>query len=466
MGLPRHTSDITGHNQAVNVMADNDKPETVRRLESWKEIAAFFGRDERTVHRWEKDLGLPVHRLPGTKGRVYAFSQELASWSTKPKHAVVEDVPEVVAVLDVPAARPSHPRLIFVVATGVVLAVLAFAVPLIKSRWHGADRNREAEDLYLKGRYNWSKRTPENLNLAVDFFTQAIVRQPNYALAYVGLADSYNLLREYSAMPDSEAYPRAFAAAQRAVQLDDSLAEAHNSLAFILFWWKWDARRADQEYRRAIDLNPDYAVAHHWHATFLYEVNRLPEALAEIERAQKLDSASTSILADKALILFDSGRTGEGLSLLKQVKGSDPTFLSSDRYLAYMYLAQSDYPNYIRELEETAARSKTSQDKALAVAARKGWNARGAPGMFEEIHTVQKELHDQGINNAYWLACTAARLGNKKEAVQYLEAAFEKREGEFVALLLQSDFRSLYGEPGFENLKARYEKVLWGSAVH
>ena len=153
MGLPRHTSDITGHNQAVNVMADNDKPETGRRLESWKEIAAFFGRDERTVHRWEKDLGLPVHRLPGTKGRVYAFSQELASWSTKPKDAVVEDVPEVVAVLDVPAARPSHPRLIFVVATGVVLAVLAFAVPLIKSRWHGVDRNREAEDLYLKGRY-------------------------------------------------------------------------------------------------------------------------------------------------------------------------------------------------------------------------------------------------------------------------------------------------------------------------
>ena len=114
------------------------------------------------------------------------------------------------------------------------------------------NQSPEAEELYLKGRYFWNKRTPEDLNKALDLFTQAIVRDPGYAQAYVGLADCYNLLREYSVMPPNEAYPRALAAAKKAVELDDNSAEAHNSLAFATFYWTWDAATAEREFKRAI----------------------------------------------------------------------------------------------------------------------------------------------------------------------------------------------------------------------
>src|ERR1700690_4450127 len=136
--------------------------------------------------------------------------------------------------------------------------------------------NREAEEFYLKGRFYWSKRTPDSLNKAVDSFTQAIVHDPNYAQAYVGLADSYNLLREYTLMPPSEAFPRALAAAKKAVELDPLSSEAHASVAFVSFYGMWDARTAEVEFQRAIELNPNNAVAHHWYATYLVSIHRVP----------------------------------------------------------------------------------------------------------------------------------------------------------------------------------------------
>src|ERR1019366_4026317 len=157
------------------------------------------------------------------------------------------------------------------------------ATPQASEAADGANVDPEAQDLYLKGRYYWDKRTPDDLNKAVDFFTQASIRDPNYAQAYVGLADCYNLLREYAAMTPEEAYPRALAAAKTAVELDDSSAEAHNSLAFVTFYWNWDVAGAEREFRRALELNPTYVVAHHWYATFLMTIGRLPEALEQID---------------------------------------------------------------------------------------------------------------------------------------------------------------------------------------
>jgi tetratricopeptide (TPR) repeat protein len=175
--------------------------------------------------------------------------------------------------------------------------------------------NLEAEDLYLKGRYFWNKRTPEDLNKALDLFTQAIVRDPGYAQAYVGLADCYNLMREYSVMPPNEAYPRALAAAKKAVELDDNSAEAHNSLAFATFYWTWDAPTAEREFKRAIELNADYVAARHWYATFLMVTRRYPEAIREIEIARKLDPSSTPIVADKGFILYLAGQPAQGMTI-------------------------------------------------------------------------------------------------------------------------------------------------------
>jgi DNA-binding winged helix-turn-helix (wHTH) protein/Tfp pilus assembly protein PilF len=173
--------------------------------------------------------------------------------------------------------------------------------------------NQEAKDLYLQGRYYWNKRTPDDLQKAVDYFTQAIVHDPGYSDAYVGLADCYNLLREYSAMKSSEAYPRALAAARKAVELDDKSSQAHASLAFVSFWGMWDAATADREFRRAIELDPNNANAHHWYAPVLGTMGRHSEALTEIERAQALDPTSKSVLADKGIILYGIGRQQEAI---------------------------------------------------------------------------------------------------------------------------------------------------------
>src|SRR5262249_47635939 len=207
--------------------------------------------------------------------------------------------------------------------------------------------NREAEDLYLQGRFYWNKRTPDGLSKALDYFTQAIVHDPGYAQAYVGLADCYNLMREYTLMPSTEAYPRALAAAKKAVELDDQSSEAHASLGFVSFFGMWDAAAGEREFRRAIELNPHNSIAHHWYATYLMTLGRYRESLAEIEQAQALDPNSPSILADKGPILWLAGHREEAIARLKQLEAAEPSFISPHRYLRQIYFASGDYANYL-----------------------------------------------------------------------------------------------------------------------
>jgi tetratricopeptide (TPR) repeat protein len=472
-----------------------------QRLDSWKEIAVFFGRDERTVNRWEKELGLPVHRLPGAKGRVYAYADELSAWRAAPRNAgaalpgsaspsltvvtgqtspAVPISPRGARSEPVPAPSVTR-RSGWLVAAGLV-GITALALTLSRhpnvrlesatdsqgrdaSIAQGSSRgvvhassqahNPEAEQLYLKGRYYWNKRTPDDLNKAVDYFVQAIVHDPNYASAYVGLADCYNLLREYTVMPASEAYPRAFAAAKKAVELDDQSSAAHASLAFVLFYGKWDVANAELEFRRAIDLDPNNAVAHHWYANYLMTVRRLPEALAEIERAQTLDPASTSILADKGNILFQSGRREEALALLKQMEVTEPSFRSPHLYLKVLYMAEGDYPNFLIESRKDALLLRDSAGLAITTAAEKGFAAGGAKAMFENMLQVQKKYYAQGMVSPVMVAQTCAFLGNKDEALQYLKAAYDQHDELLPSVGLYPAFNSLYEEPAYRDLLAR-----------
>ena len=236
-------------------------------------------------------------------------------------------------------ARPAqHPNrkarslwtiLAFLSAAIVVLAFAYISLNRAKQRAvpHLQTTDPQARDLYLKGSYYWDKRTPESLTQAVHYFTQATLRDPTYAQAYVGLADCYNLLSEFTAMPSREAFARASTAANKAVELDGSSPEAHNALAFASFWGAWDIAAADREFRRALVLNPKYVQAHHWYATYLLALGRISESLDEIQRAQELDPSSTPILADKGLILFYAHREPEALALLKQLELTEPAFL-------------------------------------------------------------------------------------------------------------------------------------------
>jgi DNA-binding winged helix-turn-helix (wHTH) protein/tetratricopeptide (TPR) repeat protein len=313
----------------------------------------------------------------------------------------------------------------------------------------------EAQQFYLAGRFYWEKRTPDDLNKAVDSFTQAIVHDPTYAPAYVGLADCYNLMREYTLMPANEAYPRALAAAKKAVELDDQSSEAHASLAFALFWGKWDAAGAEREFRRAIGLNPENPVAHHWYATFLSAGGRHVQALAEIDRAQTLDPASKSIVADKGDLLWLAGHRDEGIALLKHLEATEPNFISSHRYLKMVYFASEDYPSYLEEWKKEATLMGDAASLKVVDAAQKGFTVGGVQGMLQNILMLQKKLYARGLQSPYTLAETHSLLGNKKEALQYLKIAYEKHDDCAVGLGTDSAFSNLRGDPAYTELSTR-----------
>jgi tetratricopeptide (TPR) repeat protein len=474
-----------------------------RRLDTWKEIGAFFGRDERTVKRWETTRGLPVHRVPGTgRANVYANTDELTEWLRGTSAAVeadpdlssevfpdVEPDSEIETDAAYAAAASTDRRLgerrgaerargsfrvwgrrfekryvVAVLAAVVAIFAIVAAVRRISSvRAERTDtaaiRHRvidpEAEQFYLKGLYYWHKRTPEALHQAVDYFTQAVVRDPQYAEAYVGLADCYNLLREYSLMPPAEAYPRAMAAAKRAVALDDSLSGAHSSLAFIDFYWSRDVAGAQREFDRALALDPNSVIAHHWYATFLLHLARFTDSLQEIEKAQKLDPNSTPILADKGLILSYAGQTESGIALLKQLEAAEPDFLSPHNYLASIYLAQGDYPEYLAEYRKTAMLLHDQPRLAIVAAGEKGF-ARGASrGMLNAILKEQRRLHAAGQESACNLARTCALLGKKQEALDFLQSSNLKHEDDLLRIRIDPTLSSLHDEPRFRMILAQ-----------
>lgn len=444
-----------------------------RRFNSWKEIASFFGRDERTVRRWEKEHALPVRRIPSaSKGRVFAYEGELQQWlstCTSLNQASSAQDSQLKADVERVSGLRTAEKWLAGCAIGVlllvsVLAYRSFRHPAVHASVHGvaagANRgigagNSHAEEFYLKGRYYWNKRTPEDLNRAVDYFTQAIVSDPNYANAYVGLADSYNLLREFSAMPANEAYPRALAAASKAVELDENSAEAHTSLAFVTFFWSWDADGAERQFKRALVLNPSDARTHHWYASFLLTNRRLPESLEEIETARRLDPSSVAILADKAQILQVANQAEAAEVLLKQIESAEPSFVSVHRYLSEIYFNRKDYPNYLSELEKTAILLHDKQGLEVAQAAEKGFLNGGYENMLEGALSVQRRQYSEGSLPAFYLAVTYARMGKKRQAMECLETSYGQHDSLLLSLPTEPAFHVLYDSAEFTNLLSR-----------
>jgi Tfp pilus assembly protein PilF len=428
-----------------------------RRLDSWKEIAGFFGRDERTVKRWEKERGLPVHRLPGAgKAGVFAYTDELSNWLKPPEP--LNPATAAVPAGGPPPLRESRVRWATIAAlASVALAVVAIALnyPVGTRRAAAHVTNPEAEDLYLKGRYYWNKRTPDDLNKAVDLFTQAIVHDPGYARAYAGLADTYNLLREFSLMPSNQAFSRSLAAARRAVELDGGLADAHNSLAFASFYGAWDFASAEREFQRAIELDPKYATAYHWYANALLCLGRPDEALAQIARARQLDPNSAPILADRGFILYGAGRAAEAIELLQEMASADPSFQSPHSYLAQISLIRGTYSDYLKEGRLRAGLAHDVDGLAVIAAGEQGWTAGGGRGLLEATLQEQKTLCSADRLPAYSVAQIAALLGRKAEALEYLHAALDKHEMLLVGLAIDPLFAGLRDEPRFREIVAR-----------
>ena len=424
-----------------------------QRLKSWKQIAAFFGTDERTVKRWEGKRGLPVRRLPGaTKATVYADVAELERWlkSAGPNSSTLAALPALPA--------PARSRRIWALGAIATFSLVATIVGLglrgpaaVAAPAHHQP-SQEVADLYFAGRYNFEHRSPASLHRAVQLFGEAIRRDPDYAAAYAGLANCHLLLREYAGVPDGIAYSRARAAAEHALALDDTLADAHAALAFITFFYDQNFSAGLADFQRAIALDPGSSGAHHWYATALFHAGRVNDALGQIDAAQRLEPQSQSILADKALILFSAGRATESITLLRQMEAADPDYLSPHSYLAGIHLARRDYPAFLAEQSESARLVGDPDRAAIAAAAERGYSSGGAPGMFAAMLDRQRALYAASREHAYSLAGTYALAGNRPAAMRTLQEAVRDRDPYLVGLRVDFRFAGLNQDAEFRRI--------------
>ncbi|MDQ3255142.1 MAG: tetratricopeptide repeat protein, partial [Acidobacteriota bacterium] len=283
--------------------------------------------------------------------------------------------------------------------------------------------NGEAYEAYLKGRYHWNKRTAEGFKKATDFFQEAIVKDPNYALAYTGLADCYTLRSDYGFLAPKEGYALAKGAVTLALKYDESLAEAHASLASIKAVTDWDWQGAENEYRRAIELNPNYPTAHHWYAAHLLLQGRLDQALQEIKKAQQLDPLSLGINKDFAVILLYAGDYDKALEQCRKTLEIEPHFGAISTYIAQIYQLTQKHPEAIAELEKAHAAAPEDSEITYALG-----QAYALVGKKDEALKISNELNQPAKQNVFLpkeAAYLSALLGEKEQAVSILQKAAE-----------------------------------------
>jgi TolB-like protein/Flp pilus assembly protein TadD len=312
--------------------------------------------------------------------------------------------------------------------------------------------NPEAYQFYLRGRYYWNKRTAENLKKAIEQFQQAADKDPNYALAYVGLADCYLLLEDYAGTPASETFPKAKAFAQRALQLDSSLAEAHTSLAYVYTnLWQWE--QAEEEFKRSIKLNPNYSTAHHWYSIYLLDLGRNDEAMAEIKRAHELDPLSLIIGTTLTYAYFAEGDVNSSIAQCKRVIDLDPNFPRAHEYLGLAYLKQGRHSEAIGELQKAVELSGRERRPL-----RELGYGYGISGKRAEALAALKELegkYEKGRAIGQDLAAVYAGLGEKDQAFAWLEKDFQTRSGLLAWTRWTPAFESLRSDPRSADLLRR-----------
>ncbi|MFY9528678.1 MAG: tetratricopeptide repeat protein [Candidatus Acidiferrales bacterium] len=313
--------------------------------------------------------------------------------------------------------------------------------------------NPEAYEAYLKGRYFWNKRTADGLKTAVDYFNQAIAKDPNYAQPYSGLADTYALLGDwqYAVMPTKEALPKAKAAAIKALELDNTLGEAHTSLAFCLDGFDWDLESGEREFRRAIELNPGYATAHHWYAWHLSLLGRNREAIAEMRKAENLDPLSLIINADLAELLLIAHFYDESIQQSRKTIEMDANFPLAHNQLGQAYLQKQMYEEAIAELQK-AIRFSAGSPTCTANLAR-AYAVSGRRNEAVQLLNDLKKHSNPGYSNAPEIAAIYAALGDRDQAMTWLGKGYEERFNPGV--LLRPAFDPLRTDPRFQDLVRR-----------
>jgi tetratricopeptide (TPR) repeat protein len=315
--------------------------------------------------------------------------------------------------------------------------------------------NPEAFDLYLRGRYAWNQRNPEGFGKAIEYFNQAIEKDSNFALAYSGLADCHTLLTLYGGGPSN--LPEAEAAAEKALQLDSTVAEAHTSLAAVKVLRNWDWQGAEQEFHRAIELNPNSAQAHHWYGNLLLgPEGRHEEAIAELERAQELDPLSLIIKADTGFAYFLAGRSDLALQAYQKVVAANPNFLPVHFYLAKYYLQSGQHDLWLKEsAEDDRLAGAVDRAQSLEQSYAQGGFRAAMEAMAKSSRAVSVANDKRFQMDSCGSAEANATLGRNGPALSALEDCYRWSEPDLLYLKVDPAWANLRAESRFQNLLGR-----------
>lgn len=309
----------------------------------------------------------------------------------------------------------------------------------------------QAHDDYLRGRFHWSRRNEGELRMAIRYFEQAIARDPSYAPAYAGLADSYALLSGYSLAPGMEFVDKARAAAEKALQLEPDLAEAHTSLALILEQYDWDWQAAEREFKRSIQLDPNYATAHQWYAELLMLEGRFSEAFAESERARTLDPLSLIIASDHGAILLYARQYDRAIQVFQQVLAADPDFPRAHLIIS-AFVEQGRYAEALADFQ----RWQHIEDQPwswIFLSYIYGHQGRMAEARAAVAHLEEYDRHH--VLDAGVLMCAYTAIGDKEKAFAMLEKAFEQRSNALASLKVNPLYDPLRSDPRFRDYLRR-----------
>ena len=313
--------------------------------------------------------------------------------------------------------------------------------------------NTEAYQLYLKGRFYLNKRTGDGTRKGIEYFKQALEKDPNYALGYAGLADAYFLLTTFGGTAPQESLPKSKEAAKRALELDESLAEAHASLASVLFFYDRNYPESDKEFRRAIELNPNYATAHHWYGvTYLAKMERFDEAISEMKRALELDPFSIIINADLGNTYINARQYEKAIEQLQKTIEMDQSFYFAHWQLGVAYEAIGSLHD--ASLEYQKARQLNDDPWVLALL---GHLYAVSGKRAEALRTLEelREISKQRYVSAYSFAIVYAGLGDKDQAFQWLEKSLQDREPRINRIKVDTLIDNLHSDPRFAELVRR-----------
>ena len=333
----------------------------------------------------------------------------------------------------------------------------------LRARLSGADElkltknytaNAEAYQLYLKGRYHVAKLTPPEMQTGISYYRQAIETDPSYAFAYVGLADAYRSVAIAGEMPSTEFLPKAKEAAQKAIEIDDTLAEAHAELGFIIFWYDWDWTAAEKQFKRALELNPNSPDIRWFYAHLLSTLGRHTEALAEMRRARELDPLSLRINANEGQFLIHAGQTDEGLARLQKTFELDPRFWLAHLFASSAYIEKGMFAEAVAEARKARDFSGASTHHPVAFlsyALAKSGKQAEARAELEGLLKLSTERYVSSYN----IALIYNGLGERDETLDWLERGYKERDPKMVFLKVEPKWNNLRADPRFQDLLRR-----------